>query len=246
MNRFFRKIRIDMIKKNKITKYLLYALGEIVLVVVGILIALQVNNWNETRKDKNAAAKLYENLKHDLQEDIRQLDFDIQQTKMRTSQVDSILEILASKDESKLPQFLGYQIGLIYDNYFTPSRSTFDEAVSSGKINLISVDSIRKKLFQYYALNSNDRNNDNSSFFVTNELIIPTITREIFATKQGLQLMSQKTFDLPSINLKELSTNPKYFEALIYAKSDGIQISEWSEYKTMAESLLRAIDNQTQ
>ena len=50
MIKFFRKIRYDLMEKNKTGKYLKYAIGEIVLVVIGILVALQINNWNEQRK----------------------------------------------------------------------------------------------------------------------------------------------------------------------------------------------------
>jgi hypothetical protein len=52
MIKFFRKIRQKMLTDNKFSKYLLYAIGEIVLVVIGILIALQINNWNEERKER--------------------------------------------------------------------------------------------------------------------------------------------------------------------------------------------------
>lgn len=51
MIKFFRRIRQRLITENRFNKYLIYALGEIVLVVIGILIALQINNWNENRKD---------------------------------------------------------------------------------------------------------------------------------------------------------------------------------------------------
>ncbi len=59
MFRFFRKIRQQLLSQNKISKYLLYAIGEIVLVVIGILIALQINNWNEKIKtQENVQAQL--------------------------------------------------------------------------------------------------------------------------------------------------------------------------------------------
>jgi len=48
---FFRKIRQKLLSQNRVTQYLAYAIGEIILVVIGILIALQVNNWNENRKN---------------------------------------------------------------------------------------------------------------------------------------------------------------------------------------------------
>lgn len=69
MIKFFRNIRLDLMEKNKTGKYLKYAFGEIVLVVVGILIALQINNWNENRKaqqaQKSLLMSLYDNLEAD-------------------------------------------------------------------------------------------------------------------------------------------------------------------------------------
>ena len=66
MIKFFRRIRQTLLSENKFSKYLLYAIGEIVLVVIGILIALQINNWNEQRKaaieEKEILQNLYENL----------------------------------------------------------------------------------------------------------------------------------------------------------------------------------------
>ena len=66
MIKFFRKIRQNLIMENKTGKYIKYAIGEIVLVVIGILIALQINNWNNNQKanieEKEILESLYENL----------------------------------------------------------------------------------------------------------------------------------------------------------------------------------------
>ena len=67
MLRFFRQIRQRLLSENKFSKYLLYAIGEIVLVVAGILIALQINNWNEYRKSGQAELALLRELKADLE-----------------------------------------------------------------------------------------------------------------------------------------------------------------------------------
>lgn len=77
MIKFFRRIRFDLMEKNKTGKpafpasrYFKYAIGEIVLVVVGILIALAINNWNETRKTKSTLSNYTESLIKDLKQDI--------------------------------------------------------------------------------------------------------------------------------------------------------------------------------
>ena len=70
MLHFFRKIRHDLIANSKSYKYFKYAIGEIVLVVLGILIALYINNWNEERKNEEKQLSLLANLKNDLDKDI--------------------------------------------------------------------------------------------------------------------------------------------------------------------------------
>jgi len=67
--KFYRKIRQKMLTENKFSKYLLYAVGEIVLVVIGILIALQINNWNESRKQSISENAFITSVKKDLKED---------------------------------------------------------------------------------------------------------------------------------------------------------------------------------
>ncbi|WP_422160222.1 DUF6090 family protein [Polaribacter sp.] len=60
--------------ENKTSKYFKYAIGEIVLVVIGILIALQINNWNENRQKNNQERMIMINLKEELQQNIKNLD----------------------------------------------------------------------------------------------------------------------------------------------------------------------------
>ena len=70
MIKFFRKIRYDLIGENKTGKYLKYAIGEIVLVVIGILIALSINNWNENRKRDEIRKNYYHQLVIDLENEL--------------------------------------------------------------------------------------------------------------------------------------------------------------------------------
>ena len=74
MLRFFRHIRKSLMEQNKVRTYLLYAAGEILLVVIGILIALQVNNWNEERKEQKIADELRLSIISDLTQDTSSID----------------------------------------------------------------------------------------------------------------------------------------------------------------------------
>lgn len=67
MIKFFRRIRQSLLAENKISKYLVYAIGEIVLVVIGILIALQINTWNENRRQQENLKEIYRVVAEDLE-----------------------------------------------------------------------------------------------------------------------------------------------------------------------------------
>lgn len=78
MIKFFRRIRQRLLTENKFSKYLIYAIGEIILVVIGILIALQINNWNEIRKESNAVRNVLIEIKEDLIQDKAELELSLE------------------------------------------------------------------------------------------------------------------------------------------------------------------------
>ena len=82
MIQFFRKIRQRLLNENKLTKYLLYAIGEIFLVVIGILLALQINNWNDLRKQKQKEKFILRDLHQEFVFNRKLLDSIINQTRL--------------------------------------------------------------------------------------------------------------------------------------------------------------------
>ena len=74
MIKFFRKIRQNLLVENKTGKYFKYAIGEIMLVMIGILLALQVSNWNQDHKDRNSERKILKNINRDLNQNKESFD----------------------------------------------------------------------------------------------------------------------------------------------------------------------------
>ena len=98
MIKFFRKIRQKMLTENKFSKYLLYAIGEIVLVVIGILIALQINNWNETKKNTIAIRNVLLEIKEDLIQDKSLLKISIDRHSKNLEAEIRVIKALESKE----------------------------------------------------------------------------------------------------------------------------------------------------
>ncbi|RIA09208.1 hypothetical protein OE09_1037 [Flavobacteriaceae bacterium MAR_2010_72] len=151
MIKFFRKIRYDLMGNNKTSKYLKYAIGEIVLVVVGILIALSINNWNLARKHINAEKEFLQGIKTDLKKDKAYIDLVIHIQKPKID----VFNLL----NSKLPEFNHEnQIAMdsLFKIYFTSQRTfypisgSFQSAVSGNEINSYKDKVISSSLINLY------------------------------------------------------------------------------------------------
>lgn len=99
MIKFFRKIRQKTLTENKFGKYLTYAIGEIILVVIGILIALSINNWNTKRIENNRASSFMVKMQTQLEINISRLDGGIKRLKNRDSISDNLIFIIG--DDNK-------------------------------------------------------------------------------------------------------------------------------------------------
>lgn len=153
MIKFFRNVRQKLLSENNFSKYLIYAIGEIILVVIGILIALQINNWNEKEKLKVEEVKFLKNFKKSLLADKEFNDFRFEKYNLTKESI----SILLNHMEQDLPyqDSLKYHFGRI-TNTWTPKINTeVFEALKSKDLNLISDDDLRDKLISYYSWSSN-------------------------------------------------------------------------------------------
>ena len=153
MLKIFRKIRQKMLTENKFNKYFLYAIGEIVLVVIGILIALSINTSNENNKSKREASFQLSKLRDNLNSDKTQLIAEISSDSLFINNLNFCVKVLSDEIDAPLDEFLDnfYYLSEVVD--FSPTRGTFDGLISSGKIELINNHNLLDTLFSYYNAN---------------------------------------------------------------------------------------------
>ncbi|WP_319480943.1 DUF6090 family protein [uncultured Draconibacterium sp.] len=162
MIRFFRKIRLKLLSENKIRQYLKYAIGEIVLVVIGILIAVQINNWNQSRKDDQILNEYLIKIKSHTLEDIRKLDtVTVYRMQLAGLCKKARTLILDKAEDEDLILFMSCGVAFA-DYYFKPSTGGYDALKNSryfGKINNTALDSL---LTRYHGLVNDIAENEKS------------------------------------------------------------------------------------
>ncbi|WP_235295443.1 hypothetical protein [Portibacter lacus] len=135
--KFFRKIRQKFFSENKFSKYLLYALGEILLVVIGILIAIQVSNSNQVRIEQNTMNSYYTELYTTLEADIKEQNESIDQLNALANDLMRCLEIINAKKEDHIDEFKA-KIGSLNTAYANDySMELFDEFMNKGYLSKI-------------------------------------------------------------------------------------------------------------
>jgi hypothetical protein len=145
MIKFFRKIRQKLLSENKFSKYLIYAIGEIFLVVLGILIALQINNWNENRKQQNKLQQNYHEILADLKRERDYANFIINKFEGQRKAYKDYLESFSSTKITRKSMYRKL-LELNMEGYPINSNSSIVESLqNSGEIVLIP-QSIRNRL----------------------------------------------------------------------------------------------------
>jgi hypothetical protein len=150
MIKFFRHIRQRLLREGRTTKYLTYALGEIVLVVIGILMALQINTWNEQRKDQKEQYFLLTKLQSDISSDMEQVEIKLSRAMNSIDNYKACLDILADETVASREEFMSRFGDILSINQFDQNTTTFDNLVTSGKIELIENESLLEMIVGYY------------------------------------------------------------------------------------------------
>ena len=244
MIEFFRKIRQNLVAENKFSKYLIYAVGEIILVVIGILIALSINNWNEKRKDNNLMTTYASRLIDDLGQDIST----IKQNKTRTEKMQSLISEFTKSLDSEMP--IQDKIS-VTEEYFTEGwstisfasqKNTYTDLSQTGNMKVFKDTDLREQILSYYSLVDKYAN----SYIINKDWVLP-IDVSISEETNALEFSSQ-TKDLYNLSDKssailELNSHKKLLKrhASVHFWINNSAISHLTNLKKTAEELILAL-----
>lgn len=143
-----RKIRQKFLSENKFNKYLLYAIGEIILVVIGILIALQINTWNNQKQQNTLEVKVLKEISTNLYLDLNEIRDDIKIMDSISLACKQVIDYVETYD--KPSSNFNYNVSKIrIAPHFNPNKSGYELLVSKG-VELIGNDSLRAAISKLY------------------------------------------------------------------------------------------------
>ncbi len=253
MIRFFRTLRQKLLSENRVSKYLLYAFGEIVLVVIGILIALQVNTWNETRREQKIIHSVLVNLKMDVEEDLASLKQLRELLSRRKENATTVLQALEHPDSVKNARDLTVAMtraGWILN--YTPAFATYNEIMNSGRLSLITSADLKKAMADYKSqIDDNQRIEaayepglkEAERILIGSFSTVPEPTNlltpipESFDTlKVDLSLMSKKE------NLLQLLKHIQYFTAMEIRYKDNLIVPKAENIRHLLDTELMKLE----
>ena len=148
MIKFFKKIRQKLLTENKFSKYLLYAIGEITLVVIGILIALSINNWNEEHKISKKEVANLKSLQSEMMTSLEELKIDQERNLNYYKSTVNVYEYILTEAVLVDSMYKDFYKSVQFD-YFFPKTSAY-ETLKSGNLEIIKSDLLRKLITDVY------------------------------------------------------------------------------------------------
>ncbi len=153
MIKFFRKIRQNMLSEGKTTKYFKYAIGEIILVMIGILLALQVNNWNQNRIEQKEEKEVIAKLHADFKENKKVLKDFLTLIKNQGNAEKKLMSLIGVSKEELYKHNLDSLFYVAFSaSEFAFADNTIKNIMQSGKLNLLKKDTITDLLYKLNTL----------------------------------------------------------------------------------------------
>jgi len=244
---FFRRIRKGLLGDGVTSKYLLYAVGEIALVVIGILIALQINNWNTNNKEEKELHTYLENIRSNVKDDLESLK------EMRTFRDSSISYsarwIRMAKKERITPEELMNieytDYGVFIDKYFQPRSSGFEALKASGFIGMLNGTELEKKLNMYYytvdKIRESETSLNNTIETMENLAFDKNVRQRIIEIIEAYR-NNQKLPTNIHAEIKELVNQPNLYAANLRNIVDSTVPGYYRQAEELAKSIITEIE----
>jgi len=205
MIKFFRKIRYDLMGKNKTGKYFKYAIGEIILVVIGILIALSINNWNEERKIESIEKTILIDLKAEIISNIDALEETIEEHEKAFNASQELARLINSPSErERLADKTINNLFITAQNNWTynPNTGILNSIISSGQINYIRNNKLKYLLTSLSDLTEDAMESTRAIGVDRNPLINAVRVASIELNEERiLKFNPKKIFETPELNI---------------------------------------------
>ncbi len=248
--KLFRRIRHKLILDNKKVQYLKYAFGEIILVVIGILIALQINNWNESRKGDIALKEYLVKIKSNTMEDMLELDsLSIGRRQIAKLCKQARTSILNKTEDENIMLFMSSGWAFI-DLYFNPSIAGYESLKNSkyyGKINNTALDSLLTRyhtIIGEIALNEKSYNEyvENQEAYLSTQFDRSLILAYAFVPPDSLNIRATPQTEYLT-DFKEYTSFPAYRNVVsLAAWQFDTMIHRYNELKDVGLSIVKEID----
>ena len=246
MIRFFRRIRHQLLTGSRFSRYLIYAVGEIILVVIGILIALSINNWNEARKQKHIVDTSLVSLKLNLEEDITHLKEQEAFNEAILKDIDFAFKLISFPKYANRPYafYADSIIDIVSESPLVITRTTFQSMESGAHFQWIARQALAESIYRYYGLVDELQNvlNSNKEFvqtimepFVYNDLAL----RNAFPTVNPYA----DSRSVETSNTRILSESV-YFENILIGRKFRLldELESFEDVIARANQLIRDID----
>jgi hypothetical protein len=156
MSKFFNSKRKNLIQKEgRIKKYLKYAFGEIILTMISILLAVQVNNWNENRIERNEIQTIISNLGDEFTQNKQNIKFKIKELSAAFNNAKNLIELVGKKEYELKKHNIDSLLAISFKyKKFNPSEDVISALLQSGSLKLLKENSIKDLLFQWSSNNT--------------------------------------------------------------------------------------------
>ncbi|MEE4178468.1 MAG: DUF6090 family protein [Bacteroides sp.] len=251
MIRFFRKTRIKLLTENKLTKYIIYAFGEVLIVIIGILIAIQINSWNNDRIQAKKETAYIEEIRKSLISDLESIAFIKDFNEKKDSCINRSLELLGTKmsNEERALEFMTLMIESTgrYE-IFRQNSVAFNGMISAETIELISNDSLRMALSEYYGMEAEYESDTQSGVREFTRKFVEVAGPSVMSNELASQLYgSNLDFEFSGMQNNEFHKDPEVFFRLLLMKLNMQDQNETLEKtKLKIEQVLELISKKSE